>query len=192
MPKPKTLPTLWPVEYKAWYAARRRCHDPEDATYHLYGARGITMAAAWRGSFAAFLVAIGPRPGPQGQRGRRAPYSLDRIDNTKGYVPGNVRWATWREQRLNSTCQPHLLDLTGRRFTRLTALRRLPSTQLPRNYVSRWECRCDCGALVTVALGHLRSGHTRSCGCLQVDVTTTRNLTDNPANHRSRPRPLQR
>ena len=28
-------------------------------------------------------------------------HSIDRIDNDKGYQPGNCRWATAREQRLN-------------------------------------------------------------------------------------------
>lgn len=32
--------------------------------------------------------------------------------------------------------------------------------------ISRWVCRCKCGNQVTVILGHLRSGHTTSCGCL--------------------------
>jgi hypothetical protein len=29
-----------------------------------------------------------------------------------------------------------------------------------------WNCICDCGRRIVVAGGHLRSGHTRSYGCL--------------------------
>lgn len=52
------------------------------------------MAPEWRDDFAAFLKHIGPRP-----RG----YSLDRIDNARGYEPGNVRWASRATQRRNQT-----------------------------------------------------------------------------------------
>lgn len=58
-------------------------------------------------------------------------------------------------------------DITGRRFGRLVALRALgksPSWQL------QWECRCDCGRIVTVHKNNLMSGHTRSCGCLRADM----------------------
>lgn len=69
-----------------------------------------------------------------------------------------------------------LIDLTGRRFGRLLVLRREGS------YISEegihttptWRCRCDCGR-ETVVMGQLlRSGQTRSCGCLHRDVTRNR------------------
>lgn len=55
-----------------------------------------------------------------------------------------------------------LIDLTKRPpFGKLTVLRRVPST----NSQTRWECRCECGNITTVQGVHLRSGHTKSCGC---------------------------
>lgn len=49
--------------------------------------------SAWLKSFADFLAHIGLAPSPRHQ--------IDRIDNTRGYVPGNVRWATAKQQARN-------------------------------------------------------------------------------------------
>jgi len=54
--------------------------------------------------FAVFVrdveAEIGPRPKGKMPTGRPE-YSIDRIDVNKGYEPGNIRWASWREQALN-------------------------------------------------------------------------------------------
>lgn len=55
------------------------------------------------------------------------------------------------------------LDVTGRTFGRLTALR--PTARRAGSSIV-WECRCACGALAKVSLNLLRQGRTRSCGCL--------------------------
>lgn len=55
------------------------------------------------------------------------------------------------------------LDLTGQRFGRLIANRYLGNR--------KWSCTCDCGKEVVVYSGHLRDGHTRSCGCLCKEVS---------------------
>lgn len=55
------------------------------------------------------------------------------------------------------------VELTGQRFERLEVLERSGS----RHGKSLWVCRCDCGATATTDAGSLRSGKTRSCGCLQ-------------------------
>lgn len=80
-------------EYGAWQKAKFRCSNPNDPFYPDYGGRGITMCQRWRESFEAFLADMGTRPGPG--------YSLDRIDNDRGYEPGNCRWATALEQAAN-------------------------------------------------------------------------------------------
>jgi hypothetical protein len=71
----------------------QRCHNPNVEGYVNYGGRGIVVHPMWRTSFAAFLEHIGPYPGPG--------YSVERIDNARSYEPGNVRWATAKEQALN-------------------------------------------------------------------------------------------
>lgn len=60
----------------------------------------------------------------------------------------------------------HDLNLTGKRFGRLVAIRPLPK-QPNRPY--RWRCQCDCGKLISVRGDCLRYGFTKSCGCLRVD-----------------------
>jgi len=55
-----------------------------------------------------------------------------------------------------------LIDLTGERFGRLVVVSRAEDGA---GYKSRWRCKCDCGAATIVHQSHLRSGHTRSCGC---------------------------
>ena len=78
-------------EYRAWWNAIRRCHNPEHRDYHRYGARGISVCRGWRKSFEAFYRVVGRRPSPT--------HSLDRYPNPHGnYEPGNVRWATRSEQ----------------------------------------------------------------------------------------------
>jgi hypothetical protein len=60
---------------------------------------------------------------------------------------------------------PPRIDLSGERFGRLVALRVAGRP----DGVSSWLCRCECGAEVEVKLGNLRSGNTRSCGCLRAE-----------------------
>ena len=58
---------------------------------------------------------------------------------------------------------PHL-DLTGQRFGRLV----VAEIRVPRvGPHTQWNCDCDCGRKTAATTGHLRSGHTQSCGCLQ-------------------------
>lgn len=78
--------------YKTWRAMIGRCEHPGNASFVRYGARGITVCDRWRQSFPDFYADMGDRP-----EGR----SLDRIDNDKGYEPGNCRWATTAEQMRN-------------------------------------------------------------------------------------------
>jgi hypothetical protein len=57
-------------------------------------------------------------------------------------------------------CTPQ--QVSGQRFGRLTAIRRVGSTS---RRISRWLCRCSCKRMVTVRLDQLRDGTTVSCGC---------------------------
>jgi len=65
---------------------------------------------------------------------------------------------------------PPIIDLTGKTFGGLTALRvsekRGPSGQI------LWECLCSCGNHALRYGSDLRYGHVKSCGCLQLRVVT--------------------
>lgn len=58
------------------------------------------------------------------------------------------------------------IDIAGQVFGRLTVLHR--SGSFPDGQAG-WTCSCECGTEVQVCGGDLRSGGTKSCGCLRVD-----------------------
>lgn len=61
-------------------------------------------------------------------------------------------------------------DMTGERFGRLTVLQYAGSKRYKKSSVAMWNCKCDCGKEVTVQGQTLRSGRTKSCGCLSKEV----------------------
>lgn len=81
------------AEYTAWQAMLCRCRATKGGDYKIYVERGIVVCDRWK-IFENFLTDMGPRPSPK--------HSIDRADNTKGYFPGNVRWATATEQLRNT------------------------------------------------------------------------------------------
>lgn len=80
-------------EYRTWTAMKTRCINLNHRYYANYGGRGIAVCDRWSQSFEAFLKDMGPRPS--------LGHSIDRIDNDRGYEPGNCRWATRAEQNRN-------------------------------------------------------------------------------------------
>ena len=72
---------------------------------------------------------------------------------------------------------PKLIDITGQLFGRLSVLgishRQRRSSRIS---LIHWKCRCTCGTEVSVSTSDLRSGNTRSCGCLLIEVSSHINL----------------
>lgn len=77
--------------YWVWHNLKQRCLNPNNPDYRNYGARGITVCERWY-SFENFYADMGDQP---------IGMTLERIDNSTGYEPGNVRWATPKEQAAN-------------------------------------------------------------------------------------------
>jgi hypothetical protein len=92
-------------EYLIWRAMRDRCRNPKSKGYAFYGGRGITVCDRWAGSFTAFIADVGWRPSPE--------LTLERAENDKGYEPGNVRWATRKEQASNRRVRLDRIMLGG-------------------------------------------------------------------------------
>lgn len=76
------------------------------------------------------------------------------------------------------------IDLTGQRFGRLTVIEKSNDYTFQTDEVV-WKCKCDCGNYINIRGYSLRSGNTKSCGCLfdeylqTIDcVNPNRNLKD--------------
>lgn len=63
-------------------------------------------------------------------------------------------------------------DETGNRYGRLTVVSRCGSLKGQ----AAWICRCDCGETVTTRGVSLRTGNTKSCGCIRSEVTRAAQL----------------
>jgi hypothetical protein len=84
--------------YNRWSGMLDRCTRPANRSFKNYGGRGITVCPRWF-DFEAFLADVGV---PENKE-----MSLDRFpDNDGNYEPGNVRWGTKREQRVNQRPRP--------------------------------------------------------------------------------------
>lgn len=80
-------------EYRCWNQMINRCCNEKNPSYKDYGGAGVAVFEIWISNPVDFINHIGKRPS--------ADHSIDRIDSTNGYVPGNVRWASKSEQCYN-------------------------------------------------------------------------------------------
>ena len=90
------------LPYNSWQAIKARCLNHTSKDYARYGAVGITICKEWESDFIAFFDYVGEPPSKY--------HTIDRIDNSKGYEPGNVRWATRSQQQRNKSNTVYVTD----------------------------------------------------------------------------------
>jgi hypothetical protein len=79
-------------EYETWLNIKSRCNIVSNPAYKNYGGRGIKLCIEWENSFEQFLKDMGKSP---------KKYSIERIDNNKGYSKDNCIWASRKTQSVN-------------------------------------------------------------------------------------------
>jgi hypothetical protein len=94
--------------YHTWRGMMSRCYNPAATGYQHYGGRvpPVTVCEPWHDvrTYIAYVEEhVGARPpGIVGKKRKRPKYTMDRIDNDRGYEPGNLRWADGLMQSHNS------------------------------------------------------------------------------------------
>lgn len=91
--------------YKIWSAMRRRCNNPKDRCYNIYGGKGIRVCEDWD-TFSNFY-------NDMAETYQHGLY-IDRIDPNKGYSPDNCRWVTVQvsgQNRGNVKMTPEILRI---------------------------------------------------------------------------------
>lgn len=88
--------------YKLWKGQRGRCRNVSNPDYPDYGGRGITFHSYFD-DFTKWLDYISKLDNYDKLQDKR--YSIDRIDNNKGYEPGNLRITSWEVQSTNKRKQ---------------------------------------------------------------------------------------
>lgn len=91
-------------EYRAWADMITRCTNPNFIKWKYYGGKGVRVCERWLSSFVAFFEDMGECPDG---------LTLDRIDSTKDYEPGNCRWAT-SAQQMRNTSRTRMITYNGR------------------------------------------------------------------------------
>lgn len=125
-------------EYPVWAAMVQRCYNPRARSFAKYGAKGIEVCDRWRfgdgkqSAFRTFLADMGRRPSSK--------HSIDRIDNQRGYDPGNCRWATAALQTRNRTITIMVI-YRGREMTLPDACEEagLPHNAVRQRYYKGWD-----------------------------------------------------
>ena len=85
--------------HNLWRNIKARTTNPNEKNYKYYGGRGIYIADYWANdaeSFVKYVTSL-----PKYNKREKCNLTLDRIDNDKSYIKGNLRWATPKEQNNN-------------------------------------------------------------------------------------------
>jgi len=146
--------------YKLWASIKHRLKT--QATY-----QGVRIYGPWEHDFPAFdkfIESLGPLPTPQ--------HTLDRIDSSGHYEPGNLRWADKATQSANrrNAMSTNLLANSfvqvGQTYDMLTVLEVLVIERNGQNWYGA-KVKCECGTIKDIYQKQLLSPKTKSCGCFK-------------------------
>jgi hypothetical protein len=122
--------------YRIFERLFQRCYNPNHKAYANYGGRGIRIAPEWDhpSRFPEFFSHVGHRPTNK--------HTLERIDNNGWYAPGNVRWATRKEQQRNRRNNV-LLSFNGETLCRkdMAAKYGIPDCTIKKRLASGWPIK---------------------------------------------------
>lgn len=96
--------------YEVWGAMKARCYNPNNKSYRLYGAKGITVCEEWMNFKGFYEWAMNNGYDPDA---KFAKCTIDRIDSNGNYSPENCRWVDALVQSRNSASNK-LLTYNGK------------------------------------------------------------------------------
>ena len=124
--------------YKAWRRIKSRCYIKGSSCYKDYGGRGITLHTCWIEDPVAFVEYVKALPGSSNPE-----LSLDRFPNNNGnYEPGNLRWATKKQQARNTR--------VSTKPEKVLEIKKYLSQKMPHEMISRWTS-CSIGVVRSIA-----------------------------------------
>lgn len=114
------------------------------------------VGSRWFLSFENFLKDMGIKPNGS---------IFSRKDKSKPFSIENCKWGT----RQDAMYKADNVVFPGAKINLLTVLEKDHSGKRAGWY---WKCRCDCGNLVVIKQDSIKSGNSKSCGCLAKEVTS--------------------
>ena len=95
--------------YSLWNGIKQRCYNPNSISYAYYGGSGIGMFQDWKEDFGKFAVYVIDNLGIKPEKY----FTIDRINGTRNYEPGNIRWAAPLMQARNRRGAVKITEKSG-------------------------------------------------------------------------------
>ena len=127
--------------YINWCAMRYRCTNKKNKGYKNWGGRGIKVCDRWENNFNNFKIDMYASYLKHIEKFGRKNTCLDRVDNNKGYIKNNCRWATRQEQNSN-TRRNVFIEFNGEKLTMSEWARKLKvdrTTIYYRVFIAKWS-----------------------------------------------------
>lgn len=84
------------------------------------------------------------------------------------YIDSGIRYNIFNRKTCKHCKELEVQSMVGQRYERLIVQRILETRATNGGHILA-ECLCNCGNITTVPISRLKSGHTRSCGCLEAE-----------------------